>query len=451
RSDEVGVQATLSQSTGTVNATFVSLQDNNATGGAVFNALQAVDFGNNSGWNITELQPNDFYWVGGSGNWSDHENHWATSSGGDSFYTYVPGVLDNVYFDENSFGEAGQEVLVDMDNINCNTMDWTGVSNSPHFSGEDRSLNVFGSLIYATEMTADLAVYNFLGEGLNSIAPGYENSPGIDSELNFQSIGVWNINGDLTASDLNLIEGTINTNDHYIDIKGDTKFQDVGEKTLNLGTSTLNTREFKAQNAFADNFTLNGGNSTIICRRVFSPYSNLGENNVFVLNDLHFELDETPDKFIVACTLNNLTLDPGVVLRIDGDDTIVVNQLIAQGTSGMLIEIRSIVEGTQASIFQETGTVDGEYLLLKDLIGTGGATFTANNSIDNGNVTGWNFTGQAQLIDFIAIDAVLEDVGSFTLEASATSALPVVFNVLDGPATIDGNAITITGPGTVEV
>ena len=450
-SDEAGEQATLSKASGTVNATFVSLQDNNATGGATFNALQAVDFGNNTGWNITELQPNDFYWVGGSGNWTDYQNHWATTSGGDVFYSYIPGVIDNVYFDENSFNSTDQVVTIDTENIHCNTMDWTGVINNPHLSGVGRSLNVFGSLIFTNEMTSDLGIYNFLGEGVNSVLPGFENSPGIDSEVNFLSTGVWNIDGDLTTQNLNLASGTVNTNDFYIDVKEDTQFHELGEKTLNLGSSILNTRDFKNGSAWVSNLTINGGNSSIICRRTFVPYSSEGENNSIVLNDLHFELDDNPNKFIEEIALNNLTLDPGVVLRIHNDDTVTVNQLIAGGTADLLIEIKSIFEGMQATISQASGTVDGEYLMLQDIVGSGGAIFTANNSIDNGNVSGWIFTGQAQSIAFSPIDNVIETIGSFDLDATASSGLPIVFNVIDGPATIDGNTITITGAGTVEV
>jgi len=103
----------LSKSSGTVNASFVSLKDNNATGGATFNASQAIDNGNNTGWNITEVVPQDFYWVGGTGDWSDAENHWATSSGGSTFFNYSPGPLDDVYFDENSFDAADQVVTID--------------------------------------------------------------------------------------------------------------------------------------------------------------------------------------------------------------------------------------------------------------------------------------------------------------------------------------------------
>jgi hypothetical protein len=47
-----GVQATLVQSSGTVDATYLSIRDSNATGGASFNATAAtnVNAGNNTGW-----------------------------------------------------------------------------------------------------------------------------------------------------------------------------------------------------------------------------------------------------------------------------------------------------------------------------------------------------------------------------------------------------------------
>lgn len=450
-SDEPGEQANFSQSTGIINATFVSLQDNNAMGGATFNALQAVDFGNNTGWNITELQAQDFYWVGGSGNWSDHQNHWATSSGGSTFYDYSPGVIDNVFFDNNSFDAADQVVTVDSENIYCKTMDWSSVNNNPHLSGIDKTLNIYGSLIYSEEMSSDVSIYNFLGEEDYIISPGFENSPGLESDLNLLSSGIWNIQGDLTAENILFLAGTMNTNGHTIDIQNETEFGGLSPKTLNFDSSILNTEEFKFDDPFASNLTINGENSTINCSRTFVVNSNLGENNNLYLNDLNFIYADIPDKYIEAVTLNNLSLEPGVVLRIFNDDVITVNQLIAQGTSDMLIEIKSSFEGTQAVISQSSGTVDGEYLLLQDIDGTGGATFTANNSIDNGNVSGWIFTGIAQSIEFPTIDDVIETIGSFDLIANASSGLPVLYTIIDGPATVDGSTITITGAGTVTV
>jgi hypothetical protein len=53
QSTTLGSQATLSQASGTVNATNLTIQDINATGGATWNALWSnnnVDLGNNTGW-----------------------------------------------------------------------------------------------------------------------------------------------------------------------------------------------------------------------------------------------------------------------------------------------------------------------------------------------------------------------------------------------------------------
>jgi hypothetical protein len=55
-SSSAGSQATLSQASGTVNATVTTIQDINATGGAAWNAFTTndnVDAGNNSGWDFS--------------------------------------------------------------------------------------------------------------------------------------------------------------------------------------------------------------------------------------------------------------------------------------------------------------------------------------------------------------------------------------------------------------
>ena len=48
----------------------------------------------------------DYYWIGGSGNWSDI-SHWATTSGGTVTHPQVPTANDNVFFDQNSFTAPG--------------------------------------------------------------------------------------------------------------------------------------------------------------------------------------------------------------------------------------------------------------------------------------------------------------------------------------------------------
>ncbi len=58
---------------------------------------------------------------------------------------------------------------------------------------------------------------------------------------------------------------------------------------------------------------------------------------------------------------------------------------------------------------------------------------------------------QSQTISFPSIPDKLSNDAPFTLSATASSGLPVVFTVVTGPATVAGNTLTLTGPGTVTV
>ncbi|WP_375562326.1 T9SS type A sorting domain-containing protein [Bernardetia sp. OM2101] len=82
-----------------------------------------------------QLNAADFYWIGGTGNWSDFATHWVTTSGGATFHTNAPTAADNVFFDANS-GVAGYTV----------TLDVAGVANNFTFSGNAFSYDGTNSL-----------------------------------------------------------------------------------------------------------------------------------------------------------------------------------------------------------------------------------------------------------------------------------------------------------------
>jgi sugar lactone lactonase YvrE len=57
----------------------------------------------------------------------------------------------------------------------------------------------------------------------------------------------------------------------------------------------------------------------------------------------------------------------------------------------------------------------------------------------------------SQTISFSLPASVTYGVAPITLSATASSGLPVTFSLVSGPATLSGNTLTITGPGTVVV
>jgi autotransporter-associated beta strand protein len=97
QSTSAGSAFTLSKSSGTVSADYISLQDSTATGGAIWlPGLNSTNVSGNTGWSWPK------YWVGGTGNWSDDDNHWATTSGGSPANGNIPSTGDIVYFDSSS-------------------------------------------------------------------------------------------------------------------------------------------------------------------------------------------------------------------------------------------------------------------------------------------------------------------------------------------------------------
>lgn len=187
----------------------------------------------------TYLQAADFYWVGGTGNWSDFNNHWATSSGGSTFRDTVPLSGDNVYFDANSFSGAGQTVTIDQDAY-CNDISWSGATNSPTFTASSSwyELEVYGSLTAISAMTwhADLTEVEFMAaSGSKTIT---SNGLSIGSQFSFEGNGTWTLADNLTTTDeLSFEDGTFNSANYNMNIASIDSYGLY--ETVNLGTSTI--------------------------------------------------------------------------------------------------------------------------------------------------------------------------------------------------------------------
>jgi sugar lactone lactonase YvrE len=112
------------------------------------------------------------------------------------------------------------------------------------------------------------------------------------------------------------------------------------------------------------------------------------------------------------------------------------------------------INGSAWGIDTLTGSADS----ISGLSTENGGTYTiqASYSGDTNNPPGVAATiltiKTAQTITFTApTSPVTYGVAPITLSATATSGLPVTFSIRSGPGQISGNALTITGPGTIVV
>ncbi|MDO8368331.1 MAG: hypothetical protein Q7T20_16135, partial [Saprospiraceae bacterium] len=162
----------------------------------------------------------DYYWVGGSGMWSDHNNHWATTSGGNAFHDQVPQSMDNVYFDANSFPVPGGTVTIDQTIIYCMDMDWTGATGTPVLSGPgDKEVWIYGSLNLISNMHWNINGYvYFLSFQLGKTIQMAGNK--LNSRAYFDGIGGgWTFLDKFSCYyDLFHKSGVINTNDQEVEV-----------------------------------------------------------------------------------------------------------------------------------------------------------------------------------------------------------------------------------------
>lgn len=83
----------------------------------------------------------DYYWVNGSGSWSDL-NHWRLGSTSGSIPSIVPSSGDNVFFVAGSGFTAGNATVTLNANGFCNNMNWGAVTNNPSFNTASASFTV---------------------------------------------------------------------------------------------------------------------------------------------------------------------------------------------------------------------------------------------------------------------------------------------------------------------
>jgi hypothetical protein len=365
----------------------------------------------------------NYYWVGGSGNWSDFANHWATSSGGAVFHTQVPTANDNVFFDANSFTNVSKTVTINQTLIACNNMDWTGALFTPVLAttSSSNAMQINGSLTFIAAMTNSFnGTVNFTSSNIapKSITSAGKTFPGF---ITFNgATGVWTLQDALTSSGtITLTSGTLNTNNQTVTANIFSS-SNSNVRTLNLGSSTFNLSYalWFWDIATSTNLTLNAGTSTIngiVGMAGFSQSFRGGGLNYYNLN---FNATNTSGATIEGNntfnnvvfnnhgaitgnnTFNNLTFSPGFTYTLTNSRTQnIIGNFIANGTCTAGITILSNSGSISSTINKSSGVVTLNYVSLTRITASGGATFIAENSIDGGNNSGWTINSGGAGID----------------------------------------------------
>ncbi len=356
----------------------------------------------------------NFYWVGGTGDWSGFGTHWATTSGGGTFHANAPTSDDDVFIDSSSgFGSGG---TITLDSAEQLMKDFTSSSGHTFTIGSgSNSFSVYGSITLESGLTLQPNNVSFYGTATHTITSnGAYLNAGANSYVSFYGSGTYTLQDDLTTnSEIWIANGTFDANDHnvtchdvYIGFLTDnpTVVMSSGTWTLTKSdndidppwtvdettgpctvTITPETSTIKLTDTSVSNKTFNGGGKTY--------------NNLWLAGD-------GTGTFIItgSNTFNDFKIDAGNTVKFTQSTTTTVSTFTATGTAGNLITLDSVDGATQFTLSDASGTNTCDYLNLSNSNAAGGATWYAgSHSNDTINNDGWIFTDEPSAVTQVAI------------------------------------------------
>ncbi len=393
------------------NLEYVNIRNIHALGTGTFTANNSADLGNTNGWTINDRAGVTLYWVGGTGNWSD-PNNWSGVSGG-AGGGCIPSPADAVIFDQNSF-TGNNTVTIDAEDALCGDMTWQNISGAPIFvSTETENLNIFGSLKLHPNLDLNLAgdVY-FLSNDQNETIDLTGNR--FLRNVYFAGNGEWLFESDFeTLYFVYFLSGHINTQSYTFTFET-LASDNENDRRLSLNNSDVILRTERYYGVYIDIYShglnLDAGTSRITFEWSGSMYNGGRYEDHQSLQWHHIYFNswgsirvnslKSRIKFLRFYGNGEITgevfcdktfLNPGFVYQFHQYDTvndsIYIDTLDANGRCDASITISSFYKGDNAVIFSNRDQT-GSNLIIED-IAYSGATFTATQSLDNGNTSGW--------------------------------------------------------------
>ncbi|MDI3211757.1 hypothetical protein [Arthrobacter sp. AL12] len=322
------------------------------------------------------------FWRGGSGSWTD-TSHWSTTSGGASGAS-VPTSSDDAVFDANSFTANGQSVSVNAATLSVDDLSFATVAYNVTLSGPN-SIFIHGDVTLSSKVTvtANLQIESFL-------CSFDQNDATINATVTVRNNATLRLTDAFRASALNfgvvstITNGSLNSNGHLIDV-GSMSFYKAG--AIDFTTSFVSLTGSGINLINATGTTFDAEDATFLC-------SGTGNFNLDSSDVKELQVYGTTT-ITTSHTIGKLWLMPGssFISTVGGSSatTQFVGNFIAAGTAVAPITIKSSSVGLQHVFVKTSGTVNGQYLNIKDSVATGGATFNTVGGTNSGNNSGWNF------------------------------------------------------------
>ena len=377
----------------------------------------------------------DYFWIGGTGNWSD-TLHWSSENGG------LPTQSDNVIFDANSFLSKNQIVTIDVE-AECFKMDWSNVTKEPVFDGTN-DLHVFSSFILSQEMEVKyIGNIYFDGNGSDQNVLCAGNS--LNSNVYFDGPGIWSISDtlDLGMKNIYMNNGSLNTFGNLISC-GSFYSTTANSKAIKLDSTKVIIQGLNGKWQVNNNLYFIKGTSVIEFVQSEFMSTNIFDGGNLSYYDVVFRNN---GKILGSNTYEKLYFNANCDYELQGGKTQTINAgLYARGCSG-LINI-SAGQGGVATIAHNNGDINISFVSLRSIEAesNSGYGFYAWHSIDNGDNSGCNISSNSRDMFWINSTGYWSDTTHWISSPADENAdcVPILYDdVTFNNASFDGNDTVI--------
>lgn len=322
------------------------------------------------------------YWVGGTDSWdATAGTKWALTSGGAGGQA-VPTSSDNVFMDANS----GASTVSIATTATCLTLDTTGFTGT--LNRTSGGIIISGSLVIGATITS----FNPNNIAFNSTSSGNTITSNGKSVANPTSITFNGVGGVWTLQDTFSMSGNFTVTNGSFITNGQTL------TTFGLSSSNSNVRTIDMSNSVwncVGSGTWNVGTATNLTLTTTNSILNLDTSGIasFVGGGKTYNIVNVRSNisFLNSATYTLLHLGISRTVTFTAGTTHTITTLTGGGTTGTKGSILSSSAGSAFTLSVASGTVNINYMSIKDCTASGGATFNAYNSTNVSGNTGWNF------------------------------------------------------------
>jgi hypothetical protein len=303
----------------------------------------------------------------------------------------VPLPQDDVIVNNTATG--GAAITADMPRLGRN-IDFTGSSGWTWTTSTTAS--IFGSLNLTSlgTLTASTQTTTFAGRGSYTVtSAGFSWAKAITIGApsgTYALADAFTTTGALTVS-----AGTFNTNGQTFTAASISST--AAAATLTFGASTVNLTATAAGNIFVcTSATLNAGTSNLVIASASSNTRGISCSGR-TLATVTYTVASSTGKLQLSVatgttTIGTLTVGDNRALEAFSGSTIAVTNFNVAGTASNLVTITTSTAASAATFSKAYGTVEADYLSVKDITATGGASWYAgDNSTNVSGNTGWFF------------------------------------------------------------